>query len=77
VFVGLITAGAAGFWFIDNAGHAGGALTGLALAALTVDAARNFGEEEVHLPILDFFGWIACAVLIAGAVVTSLALLGP
>jgi len=77
VFVGLITAGLAGFWFIDNAGHAGGALTGIVLAALIVDAARNFGEEEVHLPILDFFGWIASAILIAGAVVTSLALLGP
>ena len=75
VFVGLFTAGAIGFWYIDNAGHAGGALTGIVLAALTVDAARNFGEHDVELPVVDFFGWIATAILIAGSVVTSIAVL--
>ena len=74
VFLGLITAGALGFWYIDNPGHAGGALTGLVLAAFMVDSARNFGEET-HEPLLDLLGWVASAVLIAGAVVTSLALL--
>lgn len=75
VFAGLITAGALGFWYIDNPGHAGGALTGLLLAGLMVDTARNFGDE-IPLPLLDLLGWIAAAVLIAGAVVTSVALLG-
>ena len=75
VFVGLITAGALGFWYIDNPGHAGGALTGFLLAGLIVDTARNFGEE-VPLPLLDLLGWVATAALIGGAVVTSLALLG-
>ncbi len=75
VFVGLITAGALGFWYIDNPGHAGGALTGLFMAGLVVDTARNF-DDEVPLPLLDLLGWIAAAVIVAGAVVTSLALLG-
>jgi membrane associated rhomboid family serine protease len=75
VFVGLITAGALGFWYIDNPGHAGGAITGLVLAALLVDPARNFGDESSE-PLVDMLGWIAVAVLIAGAVVTSQALLG-
>jgi len=75
VFVGLITAGALGFWYIDNPGHAGGALTGLLIAGLVVDTARNFGDE-IPLPLLDLLGWIATAVLVAGAAVTSAALLG-
>ncbi len=68
IFVGLITAGALGFWYIDNPGHAGGALTGLALASLIVDPARTWGEE-IPLPLVDLLGWIAAAVLVAGAVV--------
>jgi membrane associated rhomboid family serine protease len=75
VFVGLFTAGALGFWYIDNPGHAGGALTGLVLAGLTVDTARNFGQE-IELPLLDLLGWIAAAVIVAGAGVTCLRLLG-
>jgi len=74
VFVGLITAGAIGFWYIDNPGHAGGALTGIALAALLVDEALNWGEE-ISLPILDFLGVVSMAVIVVGAIVTSVALL--
>jgi membrane associated rhomboid family serine protease len=75
VFAGLITAGAFGFWYIDNPGHAGGALAGIVLAGLVVDTARNFGEE-MSLPLLDFLGWIAAALLVAGSIVTSFALFG-
>lgn len=75
VFIGLITAGALGFWYIDNPGHAGGALTGLFLAGLVVDTARNFGGE-IDLPLLDLLGWAAMAVIVAGAAVTSMRLLG-
>ena len=74
VFVGLITTGAIGFWYIDNPGHAGGALTGIILAALLVDQALTCGEE-ISLPILDFFGVVSIAVLVGGAIVTSVALL--
>jgi len=66
-------AGALGFWYIDNPGHAGGAVMGFVLAALIVDQARNY-DREVQLPILDVFGWLAAALLAAGSVVTSAAL---
>jgi membrane associated rhomboid family serine protease len=73
VFFGLIAAGAFGFWHIDNAGHAGGALMGFVLAGLMVDTARNFiGEPE--LPILDLLGWVALLAIVAGAVQTSMVL---
>jgi len=74
VFIGLITAGALNFWYIDNPGHAGGALAGIVLAALIVDQARNFGDE-VQLPLLDVLGWLAMAVIVAGSALTSLAML--
>jgi membrane associated rhomboid family serine protease len=74
VFVGLIVAGALGFWYIDNPGHAGGAAVGFVLAALIVDQARNY-DREVQLPILDVFGWLAAAVLATGSVVTAAALI--
>jgi membrane associated rhomboid family serine protease len=74
IFIGLITAGALGYWYIDNPGHAGGALTGVLLAGLMVDRARSWGEE-LPLPFLDLLGWLASAVLIAGAAVTCLAMI--
>ena len=73
VFAGLIVAGATGFWYIDNPGHAGGAAVGFVLAALIVDQARNY-DREVQLPILDIFGWLAATVLAAGSIVTAAAL---
>ncbi len=75
VFVGLITAGALGFWYIDNPGHAGGAVAGLFVAALAVDTAQNF-DKEVELPLFDFVGWLATAALIGGSLVTCAKLLG-
>ena len=54
-------------------GHAGGALTGIVLAALLVDQAVSYGEE-VSLPVIDFMGILALAVLIAGSFVTTMAL---
>ncbi|MGE3343599.1 MAG: rhomboid family intramembrane serine protease [Vicinamibacterales bacterium] len=66
VFFGLIVAGALGFWYIDNAGHLGGALMGFLLAGLMVDTAQNFiGEPE--LPLLDLVGLVALLALVAGA----------
>jgi membrane associated rhomboid family serine protease len=74
VFISLVTMGAIGFWYIDNPGHAGGALMGIALAALLVDQALSYGEE-ISLPIIDFMGVVAIAVLIGGSIVTCVALL--
>jgi membrane associated rhomboid family serine protease len=74
ILLGLFTAGALGFWYIDNPGHAGGALAGFIVAAIIVDPARNYGED-LQTPLLDLLGWIAIAILVGGAVVTSSALL--
>jgi len=74
VFVSLITMGAIGFWYIDNPGHAGGALMGIMLAALLVDQALSYGGE-ISLPIIDFFGIVSLAVLVGGSVVTTMLLL--
>ena len=74
VFVGLITAGAIGFWYIDNPGHAGGALTGIVLAAVLVDQAMTWGEE-ISLPVLDFLGAVSLVVLMWGSIATCAALL--
>jgi membrane associated rhomboid family serine protease len=73
VFVGLITAGALGFWYIDNPGHAGGAVAGFFIAGLTVDQARNF-DKEIEQPLFDLLGWLAAAIIIAGSAVTAMAL---
>jgi membrane associated rhomboid family serine protease len=75
VLAGLFTFGALGYWFIDNAAHAGGALTGALLAALVVEPARNYGEEIPHF-VVDLLGWMAVAILAAGSAITSMALLG-
>ena len=74
VFVGLITMGAIGFWYIDNPGHAGGALMGIVLAAVLVDQAMTWGEE-ISMPILDFLGLVAMTAIVFGSLATSWALL--
>ena len=48
-------------------------MTGIVLAALLVDQAVSYGEE-VSLPVIDFMGILALAVLIAGSFVTTMAL---
>ena len=75
VFIGLIVTGALGFWFIDNAGHAGGALTGMFIAMLTVDAAEST-PPELDQPLFDLLGIIAGAILLFGTAVTIAILLG-
>jgi membrane associated rhomboid family serine protease len=74
VLGGLVVAGVIGISYIDNAGHLGGALTGMALAALIVDPATYFGDE-LPLPIMDGLGAVAAIVLMVGSVVTCVALL--
>lgn len=69
IFVSLIVSGALGFWFIDNAGHAGGALTGMFIAMLTVDAAETT-PPQLDQPLFDLLGIIASAIILLGAVVT-------
>lgn len=73
LLIGLFVTGALGYWYIDNPGHAGGALAGVIIAAIVVDPARNYGEE-LQTPLLDLLGWISVAILIGGAIVTSRAL---
>jgi membrane associated rhomboid family serine protease len=75
IFTGLIVSGALGFWFIDNAGHAGGALTGMFIALLTVDAAETT-PPELDQPLFDLLGLIAGAVILLGTVATVAILLG-
>ena len=73
VFVGLITMGAIGFWYIDNPGHAGGALMGIVLAGVLVDQARTWGEE-ISMPVLDFLGLVALTALAFGSIATCVVL---
>jgi membrane associated rhomboid family serine protease len=75
VFLGLITAGALGYWYIDNPGHAGGAIAGLFIAGLTVDTALNF-DKEIEQPLFDLLGWLSLAVIVAGSLVTAGRLIG-
>jgi hypothetical protein len=44
------------------------------LAGLLVDRARNFGDE-LGEPLVDLVGWLAAAVLVTGAWVTTAALI--
>ena len=75
IFISLIVSGALGFWFIDNAGHVGGALTGAIIAALTVDSAES-QPPQLDQPLFDLLGLIASAVILFGTVVTVAILLG-
>src|SRR5262245_19762680 len=58
--------GAAGYLFIDNAGHAGGVAAGLAVGVAARQASRNTSLMRV----LDVGGWIASAILCGGAMFT-------
>jgi membrane associated rhomboid family serine protease len=75
IFTGLIVSGALGFWFIDNAGHAGGAITGMFIAMLTVDSAEST-PPQLDQPLFDLLGIIASAAILVGAALTVAILLG-
>ncbi|GJG86503.1 hypothetical protein tb265_16840 [Gemmatimonadetes bacterium T265] len=66
--LGLTAAlGVIGFALIDNAGHAGGTAAGALIGFLTIPRA---GTPIRRTPVLDALGWLAAAVLVAGAVLT-------
>jgi hypothetical protein len=62
--------GLVAFAFIDNAAHAGGALTGAAFGFFTVSRHNEYHQAD------DGAGWAAAAILSAGAVFTVLRLTG-
>lgn len=72
--------GVFGFGFIDNAGHAGGALAGMAIGMLTIpregkalEAWRRGDPDQLatRQSLLDWLGWAAGVILLAGAVFTA------
>lgn len=69
VFGATAALGLFGFFFIDNAAHIGGALTGLLCGAVLIPV-----EGEPQLPgrerLLDMLGWVAAAILLGGAAFT-------
>jgi membrane associated rhomboid family serine protease len=65
--------GLAAYFFIDNAAHAGGTLTGAALGRFAIQTPR---VSDARLKALDALGWVAAAVLLAGALFTVKRLLG-
>jgi hypothetical protein len=66
---GVALSGIAGYFFIDNAGHAGGALAGMLLAIAAIPAGQASSPRRIA--ILDAFGWISAAVLAADAIFTN------
>ncbi len=67
LMVTIAVTGLAGYFFIDNAGHAGGVLGGVFAGALSARANRIGGEWPRRL---DVGGFGACVVLLAGTVFT-------
>jgi len=68
--LGLTAAlGVFGFAFIDNAGHVGGTAMGALIGLATIPRAGRpqAGGPLRRTPVLDALGWIAAAVLVAGA----------
>jgi membrane associated rhomboid family serine protease len=63
----LVT-GLLGYFFIDNAGHAGGVLAGLGIGLLAARANRDRSGQWART--LDACGWTAAGVLVAGAIFT-------
>jgi len=74
IFGSVALTGIVGSFFIDNAGHLGGVLTGMAVAMATVPAANQSANEE-FLARTDRWGWIASGVLAIGAVFTAVRLM--
>jgi membrane associated rhomboid family serine protease len=61
--------GVVGFTFIDNAAHLGGALAGV-LAGIAAAPRGDAEPDSARTRALDAAGWIAVAILIAGALFT-------
>lgn len=60
--------GLAGFFFIDNAGHAGGLVAGMLVGMAAVPDVRR--ASRLSAAVVDAMSWIAVVVLISGAVLT-------
>ena len=71
---GTAVYGIAGFFFIDNAAHLGGALAGAAIGLVATFRADTSSSPEWDRRI-EALGWLSAAVLLAGAVFTTLQLL--
>ncbi|MDX2051532.1 MAG: rhomboid family intramembrane serine protease [Polyangiaceae bacterium] len=67
--------GAFGAGFIDNAAHAGGALMGVLLALLAVDR-ESHTQGPLKRAVLEAMGWASVVVLLVGAVLSVLLVLG-
>jgi len=66
--------GVAGFFFIDNAAHLGGALAGAAMGLVGTFRADTSSSPEWDRTI-EALGWLSAVVLVGGAVFTTLQLL--
>jgi membrane associated rhomboid family serine protease len=67
--------GVVGFFFIDNAAHAGGALTGFLIGILTVPRSGHRWSARTDRAI-DAVSWLSAAALVGGAAFTIRQLLG-
>ena len=65
--------GIAGFFFIDNGAHLGGALAGAAMGFIATFRANASSSPEWDRRI-EALGWLSAAVLLGGAVFTTLQL---
>jgi membrane associated rhomboid family serine protease len=76
--LGMIAAtaivGLTGFFFIDNAAHAGGMVAGALVGMAIVQDDRQ--ASRLHTETVDVASWIAVVALVSGAVFTVMRLLG-
>jgi len=68
-FGGTAALGLFGFFFIDNAAHVGGALTGLLCGTMLIPA-EGETQPDGREQLLDTLGWVAAGILLAGAAFT-------
>ena len=68
--VSLVVTGIVGYRYVDNAGHAGGFVTG---AVIGLMLRQPEGEPSTTA---ELAGWVSMAILIGGAVFTMVKLLG-
>jgi len=70
LLVSLVITGLVGYRYIDNAGHAGGFVTGAAIGLLL---RQPDGEPSASA---ELAGWVSMAILLAGAIFTVVRLAG-